>query len=150
MCISNWRRLLSLSLSCIVVVLVPPAPGLVQAREKPVRTEKVTLQYRVARDAFAPSRFVAVIDDGISLPLELNWDLPKLEDPDKREAQAKQKTEFDNLIKKLEAREINGVEFECTGEWLTKGRKLRITSVPQLTDAGRKRIRDSEERKRGL
>jgi hypothetical protein len=83
-----------------------------------------------------------VIDGGTTLPLQLSWDLAKLEDQDKREAQAKQKKEFDDLIKKLEDKGINGVEFECKGEWLTKGHKLRVTSVPQPTEAGKKRIRD--------
>src|SRR5262249_22316153 len=70
------------------------------------------------------------------------WDLAKLEDRVKREAQEKQKKEFDDLIKKLEDKKINGVEFECKGEWLTKGSKLRVTSVPQPTEVSKKRIRD--------
>ena len=97
---------------------------------------------RIAWDAFAPSKFVAVIDDFITLPLKLSWDLAKLEKQDQREAQTKQKKEFDDLIKKLEDKKINGVEFECKGEWLTKGYKLRVTTVPQPTEAGKKRIRD--------
>jgi hypothetical protein len=96
----------------------------------------------VALDAFAPSKFVALTDGRMSLPLELRWDLPKLDDQDKREAQQKQKKEFDDLIKKLEAKGINGLEFECQGEWLKKGRQLRVTSVPQPTDTSKKRIRD--------
>jgi hypothetical protein len=101
-----------------------------------------TLQYRIAWDAFAPPKFVAVIDGGITLPLMLTWDLPKLDEKEKGEAQEKQKKEFDDQIKKLEDKKINGVEFECKGEWLTKGYKLRVTSVPQPTEAGKKRIRD--------
>lgn len=111
--------------------------------EKKDPTEQVTLQYRVARDAFAPSRFVAVVHGGVTLPLDVTWELPKLEDKDKREAQEKRKKEFDDLIKKLEAGGINGVEFECKGEWLKKGVKLRITSVPAVTEAGKKTIKDN-------
>ena len=59
----------------------------------------------------------------------------RLKDQDQREAQTKQKKEFDDLIKKLEGKKINGVEFECKGEWLTKGYKLRVTTVPQPTEA---------------
>ena len=140
--LSKSRWLFSLSLLCLVVALAPLAPGQEKGKEKADPTEKVTLQYRVARDAFAPSKFVAVIDGGITLPLTLSWDLAKLEDQDKREAQEKQKKEFDDLIKKLEDKQINGVEFECMGEWLTKGSKLRVTTVPQPTEAGKKRIRD--------
>jgi hypothetical protein len=144
--LSKSRWLFSLSLLCLVVALAPLAPGQEKGKEKADPTEKVTLQYRVgrgvARDAFAPSKFVAVIDGGITLPLELSWDLVKLEDQDQREAQEKQKKEFDDLIKKLEDKGLNGVEFECKGEWLTKGSKLRVTSVPQPTEAGKKRIRE--------
>jgi len=85
------------------------------------------------------------ISRGDWTPLELflagvrGWEV---EDQDQREAQTKQKKEFDDLIKKLEGKKINGVEFECKGEWLTKGYKLRVTTVPQPTEAGKKRIRD--------
>src|SRR5262249_48352018 len=139
----NGRRLLYLPLACVVLAFAPLAPGQEKGKGKADATEKVTLQYRVARDAFAPSKFVAVIDGGVSLPLEVSWGLPKLDDQDKREAQEKRKKEFDALIKRLEANGINGVEFECKGEWLKKGFKLRITSVPQPTQAGKKTIKDN-------
>ena len=45
--------------------------------------------------------------------------------------------------------QINGVEFECRGEWVREGARLRITTVPELTAAGRKRIQDSGWRLRG-
>jgi hypothetical protein len=48
--------------------------------------DRFTLQYRVARDAFASSRFVAVTDDGISPPLELIWALSIPEKGDRRDA----------------------------------------------------------------
>ena len=140
--LSKSRWPFSFSLSFLVVALAPLAPAQQKGKEKADPREKVTLQYRIAWDAFAPSKFVAVIDGGITLPLELSWDLAKLEDQDQREAQTKQKKEFDDLIKKLEDKKINGVEFECKGEWLTKGYKLRVTTVPQPTEAGKKRIRD--------
>ena len=62
--------------AAVIVVLAAVATG--QERDKPKAdpTERIVLQYRVARDAFAPSKFVAVIDDGMSVPLELIWDLP--------------------------------------------------------------------------
>lgn len=133
---SNRQRALLLSAICASFALiwpwVPTAPAQEKAKEKAERTEKVTLQYRVARDAFAPSRFVAVSDKGISGPLDITWDLPKAEDQKKKE--------FDALIKKLEDKQINGVEFECKGEWLMRGATLRVTTVPQLTEEGKKRI----------
>ena len=140
--LSKSRWPFSFSLSFLVVALAPLAPAQQKGKEKADPREKVTLQYRIAWDAFAPSKFVAVIDGFITLPLKLSWDLAKLEEQDQREAQTKQKKEFDDLIKKLEDKKINGVEFECKGEWLTKGYKLRATTVPQPTEAGKKRIRD--------
>ena len=133
------ERLVLLSVVCASLALIWPwvaaAPAQEKAKEKAGQTEKVTLQYRVARDAFAPSRFVAVSDKGISGPLDITWDLPKAEE--------KKKKEFDALIKKLEDKQINGVEFECKGEWLMRGAILRVTTVPQLTEEGKKRIKES-------
>jgi hypothetical protein len=144
---SSLRCSLVLPLAC--ALLAPAWPSLATAaadekgKEKSGPTEKVTLQYRVALDAVAPSRFVALIDGGISVPLELTWDLPQPEIPAKREAQQKQK-KFDDLIKTLEEKGLNGVEFECSGEWLHKGFRLRVTSVPQPTAAGQRRIKENE------
>ena len=133
---SKRQRLLFLFVVCasVAVIWVRVATALAQekAEEKADRTEAVTLQYRVARDAVATSRFVAVTDKGISAPLDIRWDLPTAEE--------KKKGEFDALIKKLEERQINGVEFECRGEWLKGAAILRVTTVPQLTEKGKKRI----------
>jgi hypothetical protein len=106
------------------------------------QSEKITLQYRVARDAFAPSRFVAVVDGGISAPLELVWDLPSLDDKRKSEAQGRQKKEFDDLIKQLEQKSLNGVEFESTGVW-EPGFRFRLTSVPRVSEAGKRTLEES-------
>jgi hypothetical protein len=136
-----------LRVACTVLALpwlgLAQAPAREQGKEEAARLEKVTLQYRVARDAFAPSKFLAVVDGGISAPLELTWDLPQPQSKQKEEAQAARKKQFDDLIKKLEAEQINGVEFECRGEWLEKGLKLRVTSVPELTEAGKRRLQES-------
>ena len=135
---SSRQRLLFLSVVCasvaVIWVRVATAPAQEKAKERADRAEAVTLQYRVARDAVAPSRFVVVTDKGISAPLDIRWDLPRGEE--------KKKEEFDTLIKKLEDRQINGVEFECRGEWLKGEGILRVTTVPQLTEIGKKRIRE--------
>jgi len=135
---SGRQRLLFLSVVCasvaVIWVRVATAPAQEKAKEKADRTKAVTLQYRVARDAVAPSRFVVVTDKGISAPLDIRWDLPS--------GQEKKKGDFDALIKKLEERQINGVEFECRGEWLKGEGILRVTTVPQLTEIGKKRIRE--------
>jgi hypothetical protein len=121
-----------------------PAPAEEKDKDKADKTEKVTLEYRTARDAYAPSKFIAVSDKGASAPLKVAWDLPKPDDKVKKELQDRRKKEFDDLIKKLEEKGINGVEFECEGEWLDRGFRLRLTTVPQLTEAGKKRIKEHE------
>jgi len=37
--------------------------------------EHVRLHYRIRLDAVAPSRFVALVEDGMTIPLEVVWDL---------------------------------------------------------------------------
>jgi hypothetical protein len=141
---STAARPIVLPVVCATMALtwswVVAAPG----EEKADRTEKVTLQYRTARDAFAPSKFVSVSGTGMSAPLEVTWDLPKPEEKEKKEALDKAKKDFDALIKKLEQKGINGAEFECKGEWLDRGFRLRLTTVPQLTEAGKKWIKENE------
>jgi hypothetical protein len=131
-----------ISLAAAIVGLATVATGQERDKRKAGPTERITLQYRVARDAFAPSRFVAVIAGGISLPLELIWDLPMPMEKNERQAQERQKAEFNALIKSLEGKQINGVEFDCSGVWLQKGTKLRITTVPQPTESGKRKTRD--------
>jgi hypothetical protein len=145
--LSNGGRLLLPPLACAFLSLT--FSGFATAQEKGKensdRTEKVTLQYRVKLDAFASSAFLHVNEKGavVSGPLELHWDIPM--------GDAGQKKEFDDLIKKLEENTINGVEFECRGEWLKAGvipapgttyKPLRVASVPRITEAGKKRIND--------
>jgi hypothetical protein len=119
------------------------APEEKKGEEKKDPTRRVFLQYRTVRDARAPSKFVAIAERGLS-GIELVWDLPKLDDKAKQEAQDKARKEFDELIKRFEAKEINGVEFECRGEWLENRKKLRVTTVPVLTEHGKKRIKESD------
>jgi hypothetical protein len=109
-------RVYQILLTAVMVALAAVATGQERDRPKAGPTERITLQYRVARDAFAPSNFVTVIDGGMSLPLELIWDIPMAVEKNKRQAQERQKVEFDALIESLEAKQINGVEFDCSGE----------------------------------
>jgi hypothetical protein len=136
---SNRAWLLLLPLACSSLALAGlcfgTAPAQENGKEKAVRAEKVIVQYRVARDATFHSQFVVYRNGALESPVELIWDLLK----------DKQRKEFAGLIKSLEDRTINGVEFECRGEWLKKENKLRLTSVPQPTDAGKKRIKESED-----
>lgn len=127
----------------LLPILAGVALGLPASGQAPNPPEKVTLQYRTSRDAVAPAKFVAVVDGGITLGLDVAWDLPKHADLDKQAAQDKAKKDFDGLLQNLENRQINGVEFDCRGEWVKKGFKLRVVTVPQVTEAGAKRIKDS-------
>lgn len=131
-----WSRALLVPGFACVAIACLPARVLGQADEG----ETITLQYRVARDAFAPSAFVAVVDGGISPPLKLIWDLPDWDDDDRAQRQSREKRDFDGLIERLERESLNGVEFLCTGVWLEPGLRLRVTSVPRLTEAGRRRL----------
>jgi len=123
--VSNLRRLLVLSLAC--ALLAPAWLYLAQAaadekdKQKAGPTEKVTLQYRIALDAIAPSKFVALIDGGMSVPLELSWDLPQPESPAKREARQKQKKQFDDMIKTLEEKGSTAWSLSAGGGGCTKG-----------------------------
>jgi len=105
------------------------------------KEQKVTLQYRVSRDAFAPSKFVGVVGDGITNGLSLVWELPLPESEAQKLVQQEEKERFDSLIEMLEARQINGVEFECTGK--LSYFELRATTVPRLTDVGVRQIDDA-------
>ena|SRR5688572_4872254 len=98
----------------------------------------LTLQYRTARDAVAPSRFVALIGDGMTTGLILVWELPAPGDENQKRVQREQKEAFDRLLEVLEARQINGVEFECTGR--LDGIELRLTTVPRLSESGLRRM----------
>lgn len=95
--------------------------------------KNVILQYRMKLDAVFPSSFVLVTENAISVPLRIVWDLP--------DGKRKEKQAFDALIRELEKKEINGVEFECRAEQLPTG-ELRVLTVPQLTKKGRERIKE--------
>ncbi|MHC5077312.1 MAG: hypothetical protein ACYTFM_12925 [Planctomycetota bacterium] len=80
--------------------------------------ETLTLQYRVSMDAVAPSKFVAVYEDGMTLALLINWKL----DPE-------QKQQLDALIAHLEAENINGQEFITRGRWIHEGYEVEIYNI---------------------
>jgi hypothetical protein len=76
----------------------------------------------------------------MSFPLTLTWELSKPRDDKGREAQERQKQQFEKLIETLEQREINGIEFECMGQWLQRGVALKVMSVPQLRKSGKRNL----------
>jgi hypothetical protein len=138
------RTILTGALAVFALTWYCTATAPCQQKDKADRIEKVTLQYRTAMDAFAPSKFIAVNGNSSSAPLEITWDLAKPDDKEKREALDRAKKDFDALIKRLEQKGINGAEFEARGEWLDRGFRLKLTAVPQLTEAGKKWIKENE------
>ena len=105
------------------------------------KVRKLTLEYRVAGDAVAPSRFVAVVGDGITFGLSLVWELPLPKSEAEKRVQREEKERFHRLIEMLEARQINGVEFECRGK--LDYFVLRATTVPRLTDMGVREVENA-------
>jgi hypothetical protein len=78
----------------------------------------LTLQYRISMDAVAPSKFVAVYEDGMTLGLKIHWKLNPA-----------QKKELDALIAQLEAEEINGQEFIARARWIHQGFELEVHDI---------------------
>ena len=112
------------------ILAAASSPGTAQEKGKE-KFETIKMFYRIKFDAFAPSSFTAPIGMGSTLPLKITWDISE-----------KEKKMFDEVIADLEKKKINGVEFSCKGEWLKKGRELRVTTTPQVTEDGKKRIKE--------
>jgi hypothetical protein len=89
---------------------------LVSKSNQDVRT--LTLQYRISMDAVAPSKFVAVYEDGMTLALKIRWKLNPA-----------QKQELDALIAKLEAEQINAQEFIARARWIHEGFELEVYDI---------------------
>jgi len=90
--------------------------SLVSKSSQDVQT--LTLQYRISMDAVAPSKFVALYEDGITLGLKIHW---KLNTADKRE--------LDALIAHIEAEKINGQEFIARARWIHEGYELEVYDI---------------------
>jgi len=96
--------------------------SLVSKSSQDVQT--LTLQYRISMDAVAPSKFVAVYEDGMTLGLKIRWKLG-----------AAQKQELDALIAELEAEKINGQEFIARGRWIHEGFELEVYHIKEKAGA---------------
>ena len=80
--------------------------------------QTLTLQYRISMDAVAPSKFVALYEDGMTLGLKIHW---KLNPANKRE--------LDALTARLEAEKINGQEFIARARWIHEGLELEVYDI---------------------
>ncbi|MHC4648917.1 MAG: hypothetical protein ACYTBJ_25975 [Planctomycetota bacterium] len=96
--------------------------AVVSKSSRDVRT--LTLQYRISMDAVAPSKFVAVYEEGMTLGLKIRWKLD-----------AAQKQELDALIARLEAEKINGQEFIARGRWIHEGLELEVYDIEKKAGA---------------
>lgn len=84
--------------------------------------QQLTLQYRVRADAVAPSQFVAVYPQGMSMGLVIHW---RLDD----DAQAR----LDARLAELEQAMHNGAMFSAEARWIEEGRELEVYRI----DTGR-------------
>ena len=80
--------------------------------------QTLTLQYRISMDAVAPSKFVALYEDGMTLGLKVHWKL----DPARKQ-------ELDALIARLEAEKNNAQEFIVTARWIHEGFELEVYDI---------------------
>jgi hypothetical protein len=109
---------------------VGAACGQAQEKAKATADEKVTLQYRTALDMAVRPGFYAVRANRDISRVQIVWSV-----------RSGEKKELDALIQELEKRQINGVEFECRGQWID-GVTLRVKSLPNLSQTVKKQIRD--------
>lgn len=80
----------------------------------------LTLQYRISMDAVAPSKFIAIYKDGMTLGLKIHWKISETK-----------KQELDQTIKQLEDQGLNGKEFIAKGRWLHEGYELEIFEIKE-------------------
>jgi len=99
----------------------------------------VRLQYRTAGDALKPSGFLDVSGGRFRIdPFILAWRLPELSG-EKKKVQQEQVKAFHDLIERLERDGVNGLEFDCIGQY--ENSNLVVLSIPQLTKESRERLR---------
>ena len=84
----------------------------------PTDTETVTLQYRTAHDAVAPSQFVALYTNGMTMGLTIDWKI----DP-------AMKHDLDRVIANYEKEIWSGATFTVKAVWVRKGFELIIYDI---------------------
>lgn len=80
--------------------------------------QTLTLQYRIWMDAVAPSKFVAIYPNGMSMGLKVHW---KIEEEKRKE--------LDDLLAQLEKEGVNGREFTVKAKWIHKGFELEVYEI---------------------
>ena len=69
-------------------------------------------------DAVAPSQFVAIYTNGMTMGLKVNW---KIEE--------KKKKELDTLLAQLEKDGPNGSEFTAKAKWINEGFEIEVYEI---------------------
>jgi hypothetical protein len=80
--------------------------------------QTIRLQYRISMDAVAPSRFVALYSNGMTMGLKVHWKVGN-----------EKKAELDTLIDKLEKDGVNGQEFTVKAKWIDEGFELEVYEI---------------------
>ena len=78
----------------------------------------LTLQYRISMDAVAPSQFVAMYPNGMTMGLKIHWEIGE-----------KKKKELDELLTQLEKHGPNGREFIAKAKWIHEGFELEVYEI---------------------
>jgi hypothetical protein len=81
-------------------------------------TETIVIQYRTAHDAIAPSQFVALYTNGMTMGLKIDW---KIEPAIKQD--------LDRVIATYENERWSGATFIVKAIWLREGIELQIYDI---------------------
>ncbi len=103
---------------CVKNQNTTPSPSVGRLSEPTNRIQLITLQYRISMDAVAPSQFVAVYPDGMTLGLKVHWKIGE-----------QKKDELDALLATLEKAGVNGSEFTATARWIHEGAELEVYQI---------------------
>lgn len=80
--------------------------------------QTITLEYRISQDAFAPSKFLAVYENGRSHGLNIHWKISEQE-----------KMKIFNILYQLEKDGPNGHKFTAKAKWIRKGFEMEVFEI---------------------
>ena len=103
---------------CVADENATPSPSVARSCEPARGIRSITLQYRISMDAVAPSQFVAVYPDGMTLGLKVHWKIGE-----------QKKSELEALLATLERAGDNGREFTATARWIHEGAELEVYEI---------------------
>gem|GEM_PF-1703336 len=80
----------------------------------------IILQYRIWQDSVAPSSFVVIAPNGMSMGLKIDWKLTP-----------ESKAELDARLAELEKNGPNGRLFRAKGNWIVMGNQLEVHEIEE-------------------